>query len=98
MLRRKGLDGISQSIAPLERRGESLVAGEKWPIPNGPFDNFEGMAIEPGPDGGIRFWLVSDDGHRIFARTLLVALDFPGHDKRPADKAGRSKGPETGKP
>ena len=98
LLRRKGLEGISQSIAPLERRGEILAIGERWPLPKGPFDNFEGMAIEVGPSGGLRFWLVTDDGHRIFARTLLVALDLAGHDKRPADEAGRSKSPETGKP
>jgi hypothetical protein len=34
------------------------------------------MAIRPSPGGGWRFWLVTDDGHRFMARTLLVALDL----------------------
>jgi len=32
--------------------------------------------IRPLPGGGWRFWLVTDDGHRFKARTLLVALDL----------------------
>lgn len=76
LLRSKGWRGISQSIAPLEKVGASYRAGSGWPLPQAAFDNYEGMAIARLPGGGWRFWLVTDDGHRIMARTLLVALDL----------------------
>jgi hypothetical protein len=95
LLRKKGLQGISQSIAPLLKSGGGCRAGPAIPLPKGAFDNFEGMAIEPSPGGGLRFWLITDDGHRFLARTLLVALDLDppnaGHDKSPATGAGLSK-------
>jgi hypothetical protein len=95
LLRKKGLQGITQSIAPLLRSGEGFRAGPAIPLPKGAFDNFEGMVIEPSPGGGLRFWLITDDGHRFMARTLLVALDLDlpnaGHDKSPATGAGLSK-------
>ena len=91
LLRSKGWREISQSIAPLVRSGAGYRAGPAWPLPKAAFDNYEGMAIAPLPGGGWRFWLVTDDGHRIMARTLLVALDLnkpPGPDttkaRRPA--------------
>ena len=62
-------------------------------VPKAAFDNYEGMAIAPRPDGGWRFWLITDDGHRVMARTLLVALDYvppARHDKSPATGAGLS--------
>ena len=76
LLRSKGRGGIAQAIAPLiaSRRGYRI--GTAWPLPKAAFDNFEGMAIRPKPGGGWRFWLVTDDGHRLMARTLLVALDL----------------------
>ena len=76
LLRSKGRGGIAQAIAPLiaSRRGYRI--GTAWPLPKAAFDNFEGMAIRPKPGGGWRFWLVTDDGHRFMARTLLVALDL----------------------
>jgi hypothetical protein len=95
LLRKKGWQGISQSIAPLLKSREGFRAGPAIPLPKAAFDNFEGMAIEPGPRGGLRFWLVTDDGHRFMARTLLVALDLDrpngGHDKSPATGTGLSK-------
>lgn len=90
LLRHKGLGGIGQSIAPLRRERNGYATGPSWPIPKGLFDNFEGMAIENSPSGGLRFWLLTDDGHRIMARTLLVALDLPAQAKRPAE-TGRSQ-------
>ena len=95
LLRSKSLSGISQSIAPLVRTSTGYRAGPSWPVPSGTFDNYEGMAIEPGAGGGWRFWLISDDGHRIMARTLLVALDYvpAGNSKGPASGAGPSKKP-----
>ena len=101
LLRDKGLHGISQSIAPLRETHDGYLAGPGWPVPKEAFDNFEGMTIEVRPDGRWRFWLVTDDGHRVMARTLLVAfdLDLPiGHSKGPANGAGPSIKPYTGTP
>ncbi|HYC95734.1 MAG TPA: esterase-like activity of phytase family protein [Sphingomicrobium sp.] len=95
LLRTKSLEGISQSIAPMVPTRNGYRAGAAWPLPKGAFDNFEGMAIEPRPGGAWRFWLISDDGHRIMARTLLVALDYVPpvkQDESPAS-AGLSKKP-----
>jgi len=94
LLRSKSWKGIGQRVAPLVRTASGYEAGQGLPVPKGAFDNFEGMAIEPSPDGGWRFWLISDDGHRVMARTLLVALDYvptSRHDKSPATGAGPSK-------
>jgi len=76
LLRSKGREGISQAIAPLVPAGPGYRIGQALPLPKAAFDNYEGMAIGPKPEGGWRFWLVTDDGHRFQARTLLVALDF----------------------
>ena len=76
LLRSKGRDGITQAIARLNQSGDGYRIGEAMTVPKAAFDNFEGMVIRPKPNGGWRFWLVSDDGHRFKARTLLVALDF----------------------
>ena len=100
LLRSKGRKGISQSIAPLLRGPSDYRAGPAMPLPKGAFDNYEGMAIEARPAGGWRFWLISDDGHRFMARTLLVALDYmppARHDKSPATSAGPSKKPSLKK-
>lgn len=39
-----------------------------------PIDNFEGIAIEPGSDGRLAIWLISDDNGAAFQRTLLWKL------------------------
>lgn len=39
-------------------------------------DNFEGVAAVPRPDGGVRFYLVSDDNASATQRTLLLAFDW----------------------
>ena len=43
----------------------------------GAFDNMEGVAAAPLPNGGTRLWVVSDDNFRPWMRTLLVAYDLP---------------------
>jgi hypothetical protein len=101
LLREKGLGEINQSIAPLLETHDGYMAGPGWPLPKAAFDNYEGMAIEPRPDGRWRFWLVTDDGHRIMARTLLVALDLDlpvRKDKGPAQRSGPSKNPSMKAP
>ena len=90
LLRSKELTGIAQSIAPLlhDRHGHRI--GRALRLPRGRFDNLEGMTIERR-GGGWRFWLISDDGHRVLARTLLVALDLDiaaGNEKGPAQRTG----------
>ena len=39
-------------------------------------DNYEGLAAVPGTDGGVRFYLISDDNDRADQRTLLLAFDW----------------------
>jgi hypothetical protein len=39
-------------------------------------DNFEGLAAVPGPNGAIRFYLISDDNFSPSQRTLLLAFDW----------------------
>ena len=94
LLREIRMSGISQSIAPLERAQDGYRIGAPWPLPKDQLDNFEGMTIQARPDGGWRFWLVSDNDFRSTARTLLVALDYlppAKHDKSPAAGTGLSK-------
>lgn len=76
LLRRFGFRGFDNAVARLTRTADGYSIGRAIAVPKGRWDNLEGLAITPGPDG-LRFWLVSDDGHRIFARSLLVALDLP---------------------
>ena len=92
LLRSEGLHGIDQSIAPLLGAGQTYRVGPGWPLPKDAFDNYEGMAIERLPNGNWRFWLITDDGHLVMARNLLVALDLalPAHNKSPATSAGPS--------
>ncbi|MGY9057155.1 MAG: esterase-like activity of phytase family protein [Alphaproteobacteria bacterium] len=42
-----------------------------------PAENYEGMAVEHGPNGGLRLWLVSDDNLLPVQDSLLVRLDLP---------------------
>jgi hypothetical protein len=94
LLRSKGIGGIAQRVAPLIATKDGYRVGPAIPVPKGAFDNYEGMVIEGRPDGKWRFWLVTDDGHRILARTLLVALDYapePRNEKSPARSTGLSK-------
>lgn len=76
LLRRLEWRGVTQAIAPVRRSGRGLALGPALPVAKGPLDNFEGMAIERAPGGALRFWLVSDDGSRVMARTLLAAYDL----------------------
>ena len=66
--RRIGALGFSASVGGL---------GASIRLPTGPFDNGEGIAIAPRPDGGTRLWIVTDnDGSRMRA-TKLLAVDLP---------------------
>ena len=39
-------------------------------------DNFEGLGVVQRPDGGFRFYLISDDNASPSQRTLLLAFDW----------------------
>lgn len=86
LLRGKGVRGIAQAIAPLVPTATGYRIGGRWALPKAPLDNYEGMAIAARPGGGWRFWLVTDDGHRVMARTLLVALDLDPQRQTPDGK------------
>lgn len=75
LLRRFGVRGFENALAPMERRAGGYALGRVTRVPKGWSDNMEGLAIVPQAKG-LRFWLISDDGHRILARTLLLALDL----------------------
>ena len=53
-----------------EWRG-TVVARLSAPLP---VDNFEGIAIEPGADGTVIVWLISDANGAVTQRTLLLKL------------------------
>ncbi|TNE45416.1 MAG: esterase-like activity of phytase family protein [Sphingomonadales bacterium] len=42
-------------------------------------DNFEGLALERGSNGQRLLWVVSDDNHLFFERTLLLKFALPDH-------------------
>jgi hypothetical protein len=59
------------TIRPRERWRAEPVADLAEPLPT---DNFEGLAVEPGPQGSVILWLISDDNTSAFQRTLLLKL------------------------
>jgi hypothetical protein len=61
---------------------ELIRLGDPWPV-----DNYEGLAIEPGHDGTITAWLISDANNAVTQRTLLLRLSL-----RLADLPGKAKG------
>lgn len=61
-----------------------------------PRENYEGLAIEPRENGGVRLWLISDDNRAALQRTLLLALDWmPGLTSRVSQAGGRR--PQAGR-
>jgi hypothetical protein len=70
-----------------------IRAGEQWrgreiahlaePVP---MDNYEGVAVAPGPDGALVLWLISDDNKATFQRTLLLKLLW-----RPSDSHEKAR-------
>jgi len=56
--------------------GAKIVIGNRsWRLPVAPYDNAEGIAAAPLPDGGTRLWIVTDNDALPLRRTLLVAVD-----------------------
>jgi hypothetical protein len=56
-------------------RSTSMVARMEMVAPM-TVDNFEGLAAVPRADGGVRFYLLSDDNGSASQRTLLLAFDW----------------------
>lgn len=66
-------------------RGE-VIADLRAPLPS---DNFEGLAVEPAPGGGVTLWLISDDNNVTFQDTLLLKLEWANEKARGASRAPR---------
>lgn len=45
--------------------------GAPWPS-----ENYEGLAIEPLPDGRVAAWIISDENEAVSQRVLLLRLEF----------------------
>lgn len=85
--------GIAVALARLERAGNGYRRTGRIPLRVGRLDNFEALAAEPRPGGGMRLWLMTDDNFQRPMRTLLVALDVPAvrRPPAPARPSGRSR-------
>nr|WP_301332471.1 esterase-like activity of phytase family protein [Parerythrobacter lacustris] len=58
-----------------EWRGEQILALDE----RLPSDNYEGLAVDPQPDGSLVLWLIADDNNAVLQRTLLLKLRWvPG--------------------
>ncbi|WP_161597895.1 esterase-like activity of phytase family protein [Novosphingobium ginsenosidimutans] len=56
-------------------------------------ENYEGLAIEPGPDGTLNAWLISDNNNAATQRTLLLRLQFRLSDLPPRGSQAKQKAP-----
>jgi hypothetical protein len=52
-----------------------------------PVDNYEALTIEPGPDGKLLAWIMSDDNRAATQATYLLKLEFRMTDLPPKQKA-----------
>lgn len=68
--------GFRNALAWLEKDGGGYRVVRRVALPLGPFDNAEALAVEPLP-GGLRLWVMTDDGFLGPLRTLLLALHVP---------------------
>jgi hypothetical protein len=78
----------------------AIRQGGKWPgqvIANldgtGLEENYEGLAIEPGADGQVLAWLISDNNGAVTQRTLLLRLEFRLSDLPPRLPQTKQKAP-----
>ena len=69
--------GFAAALVLVERSGSGYRAGERIELPLARTDNLEAVAVEPAPAGGTRAWLMTDNDHRPFVDTLLMAIDLP---------------------
>ena len=64
-------DGRDQ-VTGFQMAGEILYEGV-----GGNLDNMEGLAVHPGPDGGTRITLISDNNFNEWERNLLLEFTLP---------------------
>lgn len=72
-----GVTGFRNQLAILVPDGSGYQLSERFRLPAGALANLEGLAVEPGPNGSTRLWLISDDNFQRPLRTLLLAVDLP---------------------
>jgi len=65
----------ASSLIPGARLEPLLLA--EWRLPM-TVDNFECLAVEPAPEGGVYLFLLSDDNQNPLQRTLLLQLHWAG--------------------
>lgn len=73
--RRATLRGFRNRLVEIELSGALYRRTWALPLPAGPLDNFEGLAVERTANG-LRLWLVSDDNFQKPFRTVVLALDL----------------------
>ena len=72
-------------IAADEVRPGGLLSGEVvLELSGGEIDNMEGLAVHPGPDGGTRITLISDNNFNGWERNLLLEFSLPQEPLPPA--------------
>ena len=76
---RRGQDWIGTVLASLDGTGLE--------------ENYEGLAIEPGPAGTLNAWLISDNNNAATQRTLLLRLGFRLSDLPPRGSPAKQKAP-----
>jgi len=89
--REMDLAGLAKRLVTVEQEGSSKALRPLARLELGALDNVEAIASEPGINGAIRLWCMTDNDFRRGQRTLLVALDYmppARHDKSPAKNAG----------
>lgn len=69
--------GFSNALVRMDRCASGYCLAWRKRLPLGVRDNVEALAVEPGPSGGTRLWLMTDNNGQRRIRTLLIALDLP---------------------
>ena len=80
--RRLSLTGFHSSVASLKSTATGYRLAGHVPLPLGPLDVVEGLAVQRLPSGTRRLWLMTDDNLQRPFRTLLVAFDLPPLPRR----------------
>lgn len=82
-----GVTKASVSIleAPKAPSAAPALKARLWLEPPVTVENFEGLAVGPAPNGGLRLYLLSDDNFSAEQRTLLMAFDWSPARSQGAD-------------
>ena len=74
--RRLSAAGFTNALLLLERVGAGYGVARRIALPLARTDNLEAVAVDSGRSGATRLWLMTDNDHRPFADTLLMAIDL----------------------